>query len=154
MIKNININLLTPMQENPFQINDDVEMEILTDSIRESGILNPIIVRKTDAGYEVISGNRRVYAAAMAGYDEVPAVVKEMNRDEAIIAMVNSNLQREKLLPSEKAYAYKLKHEAIKRQGIRTGLFGGHHDHKSRDEVSETESGRPSGQQIYQINRA
>lgn len=57
MIKNININLLTPMQENPFQINDDVEMEILTDSIRESGILNPIIVRKTDAGYEVISGN-------------------------------------------------------------------------------------------------
>lgn len=131
MIKNININLLTPMQENPFQINDDVEMEILTDSIRESGILNPIIVRKTDAGYEVISGNRRVYAAAMAGYDEVPAVVKEMNRDEAIIAMVNSNLQREKLLPSEKAYAYKLKHEAIKRQGIRTGLFGGHHDHKS-----------------------
>ena len=154
MIKNININLLTPMQENPFQINDDVEMEILTDSIRESGILNPIIVRKTDAGYEVISGNRRVYAAAMAGYDEVPAVVKEMNRDEAIIAMVNSNLQREKLLPSEKAYAYKLKHEAIKRQGIRTGLFGGHHDHKSRDEVSETESGRPSGQLIYQINRA
>ena len=154
MIKNININLLTPMQENPFQINDDVEMEILTDSIRESGILNPIIVRKTDAGYEVISGNRRVYAAAMAGYDEVPAVVKEMNRDEAIIAMVNSNLQREKLLPSEKAYAYKLKHEAIKRQGIRTGLFGGHHDHKSRDEVSETESGRTSGQQIYQINRA
>ena len=154
MIKNININLLTPMQENPFQINDDVEMEILTDSIRESGILNPIIVRKTDAGYEVISGNRRVYAAAMAGYDEVPAVVKEMNRDEAIIAMVNSNLQRETLLPSEKAYAYKLKHEAIKRQGIRTGLFGGHHDHKSRDEVSETESGRPSGQQIYQINRA
>ena len=154
MIKNININLLTPMQENPFQINDDVEMEILTDSIRESGILNPIIVRKTDAGYEVISGNRRVYAAAMAGYDEVPAVVKEMNREEAIIAMVNSNLQREKLLPSEKAYAYKLKHEAIKRQGIRTGLFGGHHDHKSRDEVSETESGRPSGQQIYQINRA
>ena len=154
MIKNININLLTPMQENPFQINDDVEMEILTDSIRESGILNPIIVRKTDAGYEVISGNRRVYAAAMAGYDEVPAVVKEMNRDEAIIAMVNSNLQREKLLPSEKAYAYKLKHEAIKRQGIRTGLFGGHHDHKSRDEVSETERGRPSGQQIYQINRA
>lgn len=154
MIKNININLLTPMQENPFQINDDVEMEILTDSIRESGILNPIIVRKNDAGYEVISGNRRVYAAAMAGYDEVPAVVKEMNRDEAIIAMVNSNLQREKLLPSEKAYAYKLKHEAIKRQGIRTGLFGGHHDHKSRDEVSETESGRPSGQQIYQINRA
>ena len=154
MIKNININLLTPMQENPFQINDDVEMEILTDSIRESGILNPIIVRKTDAGYEVISGNRRVYGAAMAGYDEVPAVVKEMNRDEAIIAMVNSNLQREKLLPSEKAYAYKLKHEAIKRQGIRTGLFGGHHDHKSRDEVSETESGRPSGQQIYQINRA
>ena len=154
MIKNININLLTPMQENPFQINDDVEMEILTDSIRESWILNPIIVRKTDAGYEVISGNRRVYAAAMAGYDEVPAVVKEMNRDEAIIAMVNSNLQREKLLPSEKAYAYKLKHEAIKRQGIRTGLFGGHHDHKSRDEVSETESGRPSGQQIYQINRA
>lgn len=146
MIKNININLLIPMQENPFQINDDVEMEILTDSIRESGILNPIIVRKTDAGYEVISGNRRVYAAAMAGYDEVPAVVKEMNRDEAIIAMVNSNLQREKLLPSEKAYAYKLKHEAIKRQGIRTGLFGGHHDHKSRDEVSETESGRPSGQ--------
>lgn len=146
MIKSININLLTPMQENPFQINDDVEMEILTDSIRESGILNPIIVRKTDAGYEVISGNRRVYAAAMAGYDEVPAVVKEMNRDEAIIAMVNSNLQREKLLPSEKAYAYKLKHEAIKRQGIRTGLFGGHHDHKSRDEVSETESGRPSGQ--------
>ena len=146
MIKNININLLTPIQENPFHINDDVEMEILIDSIRESGILNPIIVRKTDAGYEVISGNRRVYAAAMVGYDEVPAVVKEMNRDEAIIAMVNSNLQREKLLPSEKAYAYKLKHEAIKRQGIRTGLFGGHHDHKSRDEVSETESGRPSGQ--------
>ena len=146
MIKNININLLTPIQENPFHINDDVDMEILIDSIRESGILNPIIVRKTDAGYEVISGNRRVYAAAMVGYDEVPAVVKEMNRDEAIIAMVNSNLQREKLLPSEKAYAYKLKHEAIKRQGIRTGLFGGHHDHKSRDEVSETESGRPSGQ--------
>lgn len=149
MIKNIRTDLLTPMEGTPFQLNDDMDMEMLIDSIKEYGIINPIIVRKVNVGYEVISGNRRVYAAMMAGYDEVPAIVKEMNRDEAIIAMVDSNLHRDRLLPSEKAFAYKMKHDAIKRQGARSNSTCGHRDHKSRDEVSETESGRQASSEIY-----
>jgi ParB family chromosome partitioning protein len=122
-------------------------MEALTDSIRENGIMTPLLVRPINGGrgeYEIISGHRRAYAAEKAGLDTVPAFVVELNRAEAVLKMVDSNLQREHLLPSEKAFAYRLKLEAIKCQGKRTDLSPRQDVGRleSAEQVSETESGR------------
>ena len=95
---------------------DDEKMDTLVDSIRENGILNPVIVRPDQSGnYEMISGHRRLHAAKIVGLKKVPAIVKEMSDDEAIIKMVDANIQREEILPSEKAFAYKMKLDALKR---------------------------------------
>ena len=100
----------------PFKVLDDEKMDTLVESIRENGILNPVIVRPDQNGdYEMISGHRRLHAAGIVGLNKVPAIVKEMSDDEAIIKMVDANIQREEILPSEKAYAYKMKLEAMKR---------------------------------------
>ena len=100
----------------PFKVLDDEKMDTLVESIRENGILNPVIVRPDQNGdYEMISGHRRLHAAGIVGLKKVPAIVKEMSDDEAIIKMVDANIQREEILPSEKAYAYKMKLEAMKR---------------------------------------
>lgn len=104
----------------PFKVLDDEKMDTLVESIRENGILNPVIVRLDQNGdYEMISGHRRLHAAGIVGLKKVPAIVKEMSDDEAIIKMVDANIQREEILPSEKAYAYKMKLEAMKRSAGR-----------------------------------
>lgn len=104
----------------PFKVLDDQKMDTLVESIRENGILNPVIVRPDQNGnYEMISGHRRLHAAGIVGLKKVPAIVNEMSDDEAIIKMVDANIQREEILPSEKAYAYKMKLEAMKRSAGR-----------------------------------
>ena len=141
-IKNINIDLLIPFENHPFKKRNGIENEELKDSVKENGLLEPIIVRSFSAGtYEIISGHRRVEACKELGIQTVPAIVRDMTKDEAIIAMVDSNLQREHLLPSEKAFAYKMKLEAIKHQGKATSrqVVG---KLESADKISESESGR------------
>ena len=133
------IDKLKPFEGHPFYVKDDDDMEQLTESIRQQGVLNPIMVRPLDTGeYEVISGHRRLHACKKAGIEMIPAFIYSMDRNEAVVAMVDSNLHREKLLPSEKAFAYKMKMDALKHQGQACGQVG----HKSRDTLSETESGR------------
>ena len=114
---------LRPFEGHPFKVKDDTEMEQLIQSIRTQGLLTPIAVRPIENNeYEVISGHRRLHACKKAGIDTVPALIYSLDRDAATIAMVDSNLHREKILPSEKAFAYKLKMEAMSRQGQRTDL--------------------------------
>ncbi|MEY8391990.1 ParB/RepB/Spo0J family partition protein [Lachnospiraceae bacterium 45-W7] len=122
---NISTDKLHTFDRHPFQVIDNEEMNNLAESIRAQGIISPLIVRpiegKSDE-YEVISGHRRLYAAVKAGLTEVPALIYPLDRNQAVIAVVDSNLHREKLLPSEKAFAYKMKLEAMKKQGKRTDL--------------------------------
>lgn len=114
---------LTPFEDNPFHVNQDEELNKLIESIREFGVILPLIVcPKEDEGYEIISGHRRVLACKLAGIEDIPAFVRYMDRDTAVIALVDSNLHREHILPSEKAFAYKMKLEAIKHQGKRANL--------------------------------
>ena len=123
--KTIHIANLHPFEGHPYQVRDDEEMDALVESIREHGILTPLIVRPLEnipMEYEVISGHRRLHAAQKAGISEVPAFVHAVSREEAAIRLVDSNLHREHLLPSEKAFAYKLKLDALKRQGKRSDL--------------------------------
>lgn len=122
---NIAIANLHPFEGHPYQVRDDAEMVALVESIREHGILTPLIVRPLEGvpmEYEVISGHRRLHAAQKAGISEVPAFVHAVSRVEAAIQLVDSNLHREHILPSEKAFAYKLKMDALKQQGRRTDL--------------------------------
>ena len=137
---NIPVSKIHPFEGNPYKVQDNDEMNNLIGSIQEQGILTPIIIRpieNTDE-YEVISGHRRLHSTVKAGMKEVPAFIYAVTRDEAAIMLVDSNLHREHILPSEKAFAYKLKLEAMKHQGITCGQVG----HKSRDEISDTDSGR------------
>ena len=113
---------LVPFKDHPFRIVEDDAMLRITESISEYGVLTPIIARPKDSGYEIISGHRRTYAAKQAGLKEVPVIVKELNDDEATVLMVDSNFQRERILPSERAFAYKMKMEALRHQGERTDL--------------------------------
>ena len=120
---NLDINKLQPFEGHPYKVLDNEDMEALTESIRIQGVLTPLIVRKMeDDRYEVISGHRRLYACKKAGIETVPALIYSLDRNAAAIALVDSNLHREKILPSEKAFAYKLKLEAMNRQGQRTDL--------------------------------
>ena len=117
------IDKLRPFKNHPFRVKDDAEMEQLVFSVLTQGLLTPIVVRKTDTEeYEVISGHRRLRACQKAGIETVPALIYSMDRDAAIIALVDSNLHREHLLPSEKAFAYKMKMEAMSHQGQRSDL--------------------------------
>ena len=136
----ISIEKLHPFEGHPYKILDNEEMETLTESVHNEGILSPLIVRPLEGtdGYEVISGHRRLHAAQRAGLSEVPALVYEISREEAAIMLVDSNLHREHILPSEKAFAYKLKMEALKHRGITCGQVG----HKSRDSLTDDDSGR------------
>lgn len=112
-----------PFENHPFKVIDDEKMDELVESIKTNGVLTPVLVRPDDEGiYEMISGHRRLYAAKRAGLFRIPAIVKEMTNDDAVIAMVDANVQREEVLPSEKAFAYRMKLEAIKRQGACTDL--------------------------------
>lgn len=123
--KNIAIEKLFPFEGHPFKVQDNEEMNALIESIQEYGILSPLIVRpkeNTEDKYEIVSGHRRFRAAVKAGIKEVPALIVPLDRDAAAIAVVDSNLHREHILPSEKAFAYKLKMEALSRQGKRSDL--------------------------------
>lgn len=113
-----------PFADNPFRVQHDTAMEMLTESIKESGILIPIAVRPMGEKYEILSGHRRVYAAHKVGLEAVPAIVRELTREEAVIFMVDANLQREGLLPSEKGFAYRMKLEAMKHQGKTSAQLG------------------------------
>ncbi len=140
-ITEIPISKLHPFEGHPYKVLDDAEMDNLTESIREHGIMSPLLVRPLEGSpgeYEVISGHRRLHAAKLAGLETVPAFIREIDRDAAAVELVDSNLHREHILPSEKAFAYRLKLEALDRRGKRCGQVG----HKSRDAVSDTESGR------------
>lgn len=119
----IDVRAIYPFENHPFKVLDDEKMDELVESIKANGVLTPVLVRPDDEGtYEMISGHRRLHAAKRAGLFRIPAIVKEMTNDEATIIMVDSNVQREEILPSEKAFAYRMKLEAIKRQGARTDL--------------------------------
>ena len=133
--------------DHPYKVQDDAEMDALTESIRENGVLAPLLVRPLNnrkGEYEIVSGHRRMRAAERAGLRVVPAFVSELDRSDAVIMMVDSNLHREHLLPSEKAFAYKLKLEALKQQGKRTDLTSRQDVDKSKraDQISDTDSGR------------
>ena len=112
---------IDPFPEHPFKVRMDEDMDQLTQSVKERGVITPITVRqKEDGRYEIVSGHRRVKACELAGLETVRAEIKELTRDEAIILMVESNLQRSVILPSEKAYSYKMRLDAMNRQGQRT----------------------------------
>lgn len=113
---------LSPFAKHPYRVREDAAMDELTESIRVHGVLSPLLARSKGEGYELVSGHRRRLAAQKLGLPTVPVLVREMTDDEAVILMVDSNLQRENLLPSEKAFAYKMKLEAMNRQGRRTDL--------------------------------
>ena len=140
--KTIHIANLHPFEGHPYQVRDDAEMDALVESIREHGILTPLIVRPMEDApneYEVISGHRRLHAAQKAGISEVPAFVHAVSREEAAIQLVDSNLHREHILPSEKAFAYKMKFDALKHQGKASGQVG---PKLTVDAVSDEDSGR------------
>lgn len=136
----LKITSLRPFEGHPYKVQDNAEMDALVESIRVNGILAPLIVRPVENGgeYEVVSGHRRLHAAWKAGLTELPVLIRALDRDSAAIAVVDSNLHREHILPSEKAFAYKLKMEALSHRGITCGQVG----HKSRDDISDTDSGR------------
>ena len=122
-VQKIPVNELVPFKNHPFKVIDDEAMLRTTESIAQFGVLTPLIARPLeDGGYEIISGHRRAHAAEAAGLTEVPVIVRDMDDDAATVLMVDSNLQRENILPSERAFAYKMKLEAMKRQGVRTDL--------------------------------
>lgn len=119
-VQEIALTELHSFKGHPFQVKDDESMQALCDSIMEYGVLSPLLARPTEDGYEIVSGHRRKAAALRLGLDKLPVLVRDMSDDEAVILMVDSNIQRENLLPSEKAFAYKMKLDAIKHQGKAT----------------------------------
>ncbi|MDO4981983.1 MAG: ParB/RepB/Spo0J family partition protein [Eubacteriales bacterium] len=119
-VREIAISELHGFEDHPFQVKDDESFQELCDSIQKYGILSPLLARPTEDGYEIVSGHRRKAAALSLGMDRLPVLVRDMTDDEAVILMVDSNIQRENLLPSEKAFAYKMKYEALKHQGKAT----------------------------------
>ena len=124
-VQNIPLSELHPFKEHPFKVQNNEEMERMIESIRKVGAITPALARPLpDGGYELISGHRRLAACQVLGIETMPVIVREMSDDEAVIAMVDANLQRETILPSEKAFAYKMKLEAIKHQGVASAQVG------------------------------
>ena len=152
-LKEIRICDLKPFEGHPYKVIDNEEMDALAESIREHGIMTPLIVRRVGNGYEIISGHRRAHAAELAGLDTVPAIEMDMTKDEAAVALVDSNLHREHLLPSEKAFAYKLKLEALSRQGRRTDLTSGQVVPKSDGNRTTAIIGEQTGESYKTVQR-
>ena len=121
-IKEVQIKDLIPFEDSPFEFREDEGFTQLFDSIAESGVFTPIVVCERDGKFEIVSGYRRVEACKRLNIDVIPAIIKDLTREEAIVMHVDSNLQRDKVFPSEKAYGYKMKLEAMKRQGFRSDL--------------------------------
>ena len=145
-VQQIPIGELFPFKNHPFKVLDDESMQRTVESVEQYGVLSPLIARpRPEGGYEIISGHRRQHAAQLAGLDTLPVIVRQMDDDAAVLLMVDSNLQRENILPSERAFAYKMKLEALKNQGARSDLTCGQFGHKligakARDIVAD-ESG-------------
>ena len=145
-VQQIPIGDLFPFKNHPFKVLDDESMQRTVESVEQYGVLSPLIARpRPEGGYEIISGHRRQHAAQLAGLETLPVIVRQMDDDAAVLLMVDSNLQRENILPSERAFAYKMKLEALKNQGARSDLTCGQFGHKligakARDIVAD-ESG-------------
>ena len=138
-IHDIPLHLIDDFPDHPYKVQNNDDMYLLAESIRNHGVITPAVVRKKEEGrYEMISGHRRMYACGLAGLDTIRCRVVDVSREEAILMMVNANCQRANILPSEKAYAYKMKLDALNHQGQTYGQVG----HKSRDSISQTDSGR------------
>ena len=153
-MQKLDVTKLKEFENHPYKLKHDDEMEMLIESIKEHGILSPIIVRPLENGeYEIISGHRRLFASKRAGLTEVPALVVEMDRDNAAIALVDSNLHRDNISPSEKAFAYKLKMEAMSRQGYRSDLTSGQLVPKSDDNRTSAEIGEAYGESYKTVQR-
>ena len=151
---NISINKLHEFKDHPYQVLDNNEMNSLIESVQQQGIMTPLIVRPlegTTDEYEIISGHRRFRAAQKAGLLEVPAFIRPISRDEAAVMLVDSNLHREHLLPSEKAFAYKLKYDALKRQGKRTDLTSSQVGTKLRTDKIEAGESRNQIQRYLRL---
>ena len=132
-VQQISIGELFPFKNHPFKVLDDESMQRTVESVEQYGVLSPLIARpRPEGGYEIISGHRRQHAAQLAGLDTLPVIVRNMDDDAAVLLMVDSNLQRENILPSERAFAYKMKLEAIKNQGARSDLTSGQIVQKSK----------------------
>ena len=143
---------LHPFRNHPFKVLDDEKMADTAQSIREHGVLVPAIVRpREEGGYEIVAGHRRHFASQIAGLDTMPAIIRDLDDDAATIIMVDSNLQRETLLPSERAWAYKMKLDAMKRQGKRTDLTCGQVGHKSEKSVMRVAD--EAGESVKQVQR-
>ena len=153
-MQKLDVTKLKEFENHPYKVKHDDEMEMLIESIKEHGILSPIIARPLENDeYEIISGHRRLFASKRAGLTEVPALVVEMDRDNAAIALVDSNMHRDNISPSEKAFAYKLKMEAMKRQGHRTDLTSGQVVPKSDDNRTSAEIGEAYGESYKTVQR-
>ena len=153
-MQKLDVTKLKEFENHPYKVKHDDEMEMLIESIKEHGILSPIIARPLENGeYEIISGHRRLFASKRAGLTEVPALVVEMDRDNAAIALVDSNLHRDNISPSEKAFAYKLKMEAMSRQGYRSDLTSGQVVPKSDDNRTSAEIGEAYGESYKTVQR-
>ena len=145
---------LHPFEGHPFQVRDDEEMDKMVDSVKEYGVMTPAIVRpRRDGGYEIVAGHRRCHASRRAGVDTMPCIVRELDDDTAIILMVDSNCQREHILPSEKAKAYQMKLEAIKRQGRRSDLTSGQVGPKLEERRSNQIVAEKAGESVKQVQR-
>lgn len=151
-VMDIPLSELHPFRDHPFKVLDDDRMADTTRSVLEHGVLVPAIARpRPDGGYELISGHRRKRACELAGLDTMPVIVREMDDNAAVLVMVDSNIQRENILPSERAFAYKMKLEAMKRQGARTDLTSGQVVQKSRLSAEIVAEG--TGESYKQIQR-
>ena len=153
-VQQIPIGELFPFKNHPFKVLDDESMQRTVESVEQYGVLSPLIARpRPEGGYEIISGHRRQYAAKLAGLDTLPVIVRQMSDDAAVILMVDSNLQREHILPSERAFAYKMKLEALKNQGARSDLTSCQVGTKFRADESLAEDSGESARNVQRFIR-
>lgn len=153
-VQNIPLSELFPFKNHPFRIVDDEAMQRTVESVSQFGVLSPAIARpRVDGGYEIISGHRRLHASQLLGLETMPVIVRQMDDDTAVITMVDSNLQRETILPSERAKAYKMKMDAMKRQGYRTDLTSGQVGRKLEGKESREIIAEQTGESARQVQR-
>lgn len=150
----IEINRIHAFKDHPFKVLDDEKMADLVESVKTYGVLTPVLLRSDgENGYEMISGHRRMHAAVIVGLATIPAIVRELSDDDAVIAMVDANIQREELLPSEKAFAYRMKLDAMKHQGYRTDITSGQNGQKSKGVVSRDILAEQVGESTRNVQR-
>ena len=153
-VQQIPIGELFPFKNHPFKVLDDESMQRTVESVEQYGVLSPLIARpRPEGGYEIISGHRRQHAAQLAGLETLPVIVRNMDDDAAVLLMVDSNLQRENILPSERAFAYKMKLEALKNQGARSDLTCGQIGHKSNGAKARDIVANESGDNARNVQR-